>query len=70
MFILQANSPDDQTSHCFIDENDMHIFKKPQNFYSNSPVKIQIHTQKIVHRNSNKLNVFYQGPARALVQNN
>ena len=44
MLVLQANSPDDHTSHCFIDEKDMHIFKKPQNFYSNSPVKFQIHT--------------------------
>ena len=68
MFVLQANSPDDQANHCFIDNEDMHIFKKPQNFYSNSMVKFRIHTQKIVHRDSDKLNVFCQGPARALVK--
>ena len=28
-FVLQANSPDNQANHCFIDEKDMHIFKKP-----------------------------------------
>ena len=67
-FLLQANSPDDQANHYFIDDKDMHIFKKPQNFCSNSPVRFRIHTQKIVHRDSDKLNVFCQGPARALVK--
>lgn len=67
-FVLQTNSPDDQANHCFIYEKDMHIFKKPQNFYNNSPVKFRIHTQRIVHKNSDKLNVFCQGPARALVK--
>ena len=66
--ILQANSSDDQINHCFIDDKDMHIFKKPQNVYSNSPIKFRIHTQKIVYRDSDKLNVFCQGPARALVK--
>ena len=39
MLVLHANSPDDHTSHCFIDDKDMHIFKKPQN--SNSPVRFE-----------------------------
>ena len=36
--------------------------------FTASPVKFRIHTQKIVHRDSDKLNVFYKGPARALVK--
>jgi hypothetical protein len=69
MFVLQANS-DDQINYCFIDEKDMHIFRKPQSFRCNSPVKFRIHTviQKNVHRESDKLYVFCQGPARAVVK--
>ncbi len=70
MFVLQANSPDDETNYCFIDEKDVHIFKKPQNFRCNSPVRFRIHTvtQKNVYRESDKLDVFCQGPARAVVK--
>ena len=66
-FVLQVNSPDDQANQCFIYEEDMHICNKPQHFCK-SLTKFWIYTQKIIHRDSDKLDVFCQGPARAMVK--
>ena len=67
IFVLQANSPDDQANHCFIYDKDVHVFQKPLNF-CDSPLKFQISTQKVIKRVSDKLDVFCQGLSRAVVK--
>ena len=66
-FVVETDSPDTQASLCFIHSKDTHVFEKPQSF-CNGSIKFRISTQKVNNKQTDKLDVFCQGPATAAVK--
>ena len=66
-FVIQADSPNAQAIHCFIHDKDKHVFETPHQF-CNSPIKFQVSTKKTKDGDSEKLDIFCQGPGSALVK--
>ena len=67
-FVVRADSADDGAVNCFVHSKDMHVFEKPHNF-CDGPIRFRISTQTVTkNKHSNKLDVFCQGPGRALVK--
>ena len=67
-FVVRADSADDEAVNCFVHSKDMHVFEKLHNF-CDGPIRFHISTQMVAKNgDSNKLDVFCQGPGRALVK--
>ena len=66
--VVRADSATDEAVNCFVHSKDMHVFEKQHNL-CDGPIRFRISTQMVArNRDSNKLDVFCQGPGRALVK--
>ena len=68
-YVVEAHSSNDQAVSCFVHQKDLHIFERPLNFCSSTPVKFRISKPKDVRSApGNKLDVFCQGPGKVSVK--